>query len=59
MGIWHLMLSLNYAYLLLNCILISYCILSGPFYLAQGRMTRSPRLHFNYSFALYYIYLYL
>jgi hypothetical protein len=28
---------------------------SGPFYLAQVRMTRSPRLHFDHSFALYYI----
>jgi hypothetical protein len=28
---------------------------SGPFYLAQVRMTQSPRLHFDHSFALYYI----
>jgi hypothetical protein len=28
---------------------------SGPFYLAQVRITRSPRLYFDHSFALYYI----
>jgi hypothetical protein len=28
---------------------------SGLFYLAQVRMTRSPKLHFNHPFALYYI----
>jgi len=29
--------------------------LSGPFYLAQVRMTWSPRSHFDYLFALYYV----
>jgi hypothetical protein len=28
---------------------------SGSFHMAQVRMTRSPRLHFDHSFALYYI----
>jgi hypothetical protein len=28
---------------------------SVPFYLAQVRMTRPLRLHFDHSFALYYI----
>jgi hypothetical protein len=28
---------------------------SGPFYLVQVRMTQSPKLHFDHSFALYYI----
>jgi hypothetical protein len=28
---------------------------SGPFYLAQVRMRRSPKLNFDHSFALYYI----
>jgi len=31
------------------------CTPSGPFYLAQVRMTRSSRLHFDHSFTLYYI----
>jgi hypothetical protein len=31
------------------------CTPSGLFYLAQVRMTRSPRLHFDHPFALYYI----